>query len=99
MIDFHEVRQDKSAGADAYKYVLVCIDQFSQFVSMIATKDQKAETAAKAIMDNIILKFGCFRYLVSDRSPSWLNNLFQEFFENAKHDSFSHQNFQFPPSD
>jgi hypothetical protein len=39
MIDFHEVRQDKSAGADAYKYVLVCIDQFSQFVSMIATKD------------------------------------------------------------
>jgi hypothetical protein len=97
MIDFHEVRQDKSAGADAYKYVLVCIDQFSQFVSMIATKDQKAETAAKAIMDNIILKFGCFRYLVSDRSRSWLNNLFQEFLKMPNMAAFHIKTSSFHP--
>jgi hypothetical protein len=64
---------------------------------MITTKDQKAETAAKAIMDNIILKFGCFRYLVSDRSRSWLNNLFQEFLKMPNMAAFHIKTSSFHP--
>jgi hypothetical protein len=64
---------------------------------MIATKDQKAETAAKAIMDNIILKFGCFHYLVSDRSRSWLNNLFQEFLKMPNMAAFHIKTSSFHP--
>jgi hypothetical protein len=51
----------------------------SQFVTLIPTRDMKAETAAQAIMDHFILKFGTFRYLISDRSSSWLNQLFETF--------------------
>jgi hypothetical protein len=39
----------------------------------------RAETAAQAIMDHLILRFGAFRCLVSDRSTSWLNQLFEAF--------------------
>jgi hypothetical protein len=62
MIDFHEIRQPKRAGKDVSKYVLILIDQMSQFTTLIATRDMKAETAAQAIMDHFILKFGTFRY-------------------------------------
>jgi hypothetical protein len=79
MIDFHEIRQPKRAGKDVFKYVLILIDQMSQFVTLIPTRDMKAETAAQAIMDHFILKFGTFRYLISDRSSSWLNQLFETF--------------------
>jgi hypothetical protein len=79
MIDFHEIRQPKRAGKEAHRYVLILIDQMSQFTTLIATRDMKAETAAQAIMDHFILKFGTFRYLISDRSSSWLNQLFETF--------------------
>jgi hypothetical protein len=85
MIDFHEIRQPKRAGKDVYKYVLILIDQMSQFVTLIATRDMKAETAAQAIMDHYILKFGTFRYLISDRSSSWLNQLFETFLKMPAH--------------
>jgi len=79
-IDFHSVKQEKKyARENIYRHVLECVDQFSQFVVMIPTKDQTATSAARELMDNIILKFGCFRYLISDRESSWLNDLFQEF--------------------
>ena len=79
-IDFHTVTQDKRFKNDnIYRHVLVLIDQFSQHVTMIPCKDQTASTAAQSIMDHFILKYGCFRYLISDRGSSWLNQLFQAF--------------------
>jgi hypothetical protein len=51
----------------------------SQYTTLVPTRDMKAETAARAIMDHVILKFGTFRYLISDRSSSWLNQLFETF--------------------
>jgi hypothetical protein len=79
MIDFHEIRQPKRARKDVFKYVLILINQMSQFVTLIATRDMKAETAAQAIVDHFILNFGTFRYLISNRSSSWLNQLFETF--------------------
>jgi hypothetical protein len=79
MIDFHEIRQPKRAGKDVFKYILILIDQMSQFVTLIPRRDMKAQTAAQAIMDYFILKFGMFRYLISDRSSSWRNQLFETF--------------------
>jgi hypothetical protein len=51
----------------------------SQYTTLVPTRDIKSETAARAIMDHVILKFGTFRYLISDRSSSWLNQLFETF--------------------
>jgi hypothetical protein len=77
MIDFHEIRPPKNTNHDGFKYVLILLEQMSQYVTLVPTKDMRAETAAQAIMDHYILRFGAFRYLVSDRSSSWLNQLFE----------------------
>ena len=46
---------------------------------MVATKDQKASTAAAMIYENWILKFGAPSQILSDRGSSFLNELFQTF--------------------
>jgi hypothetical protein len=78
-IDFHEIRTPKKSTPSEYKYVLVAIDQASNYVTLLPTANMQAATAARLIMDNIILKYGTFRYLISDRSTSWLNQLFAAF--------------------
>jgi hypothetical protein len=79
MIDYHEIRPPKNTNHEGFKYVLILLEQMSQYVTLVPTKDMRAETAAQAIMDHYILRFGAFRYLVSDRSSSWLNQLFEAF--------------------
>jgi hypothetical protein len=79
-IDFHTVKQEKRFQKDdIFRHVLSVVESLTQFVLMIPCKTQKAEEAAQAIMDHYILKFGSFRYLISDRGSSWLNELFQTF--------------------
>jgi hypothetical protein len=79
-IDFHTVKQEKRFQKDdIFRHVLVIVESLTQFVLLIPCKTQTAEEAAQAIMDHYILKFGCFRYLISDRGSSWLNELFQTF--------------------
>ena len=81
-IDFHSV-PTKTRGSkqdpNSLKHVLVIICQLSQYCLMIPAIDQKAKTAAKLIFENWILRHGTFKALVSDRSTSWLAELFQEF--------------------
>jgi hypothetical protein len=50
MIDFDEIRQPKRAGKDVFKFVLILIDQMSQYTTLVPPRDVKAETAARAIM-------------------------------------------------
>jgi hypothetical protein len=78
-VDFHEIRTPKKSAPSEFKYVLVAVDQASHYVTLLPTANMQAATAARLIMDNIILKYGTFRYLISDRSTSWLNQLFAAF--------------------
>jgi hypothetical protein len=78
-VDFHEIRTPKKSATSEFKYVLVAIDQASHYVTLLPTSNMQAATAARLIMDNIILKYGTFRYLITDRSTSWLNQLFAAF--------------------
>jgi hypothetical protein len=78
-VDFHEIRTPKKSAPSEFKYVLVAIDQASHYVTLLPTSNMQAATAARLIMDNIILKYGTFRYLITDRSTSWLNQLFAAF--------------------
>jgi hypothetical protein len=98
-IDFHTVKQDKRYQKEnIYRHVLVLVDQYSQYITLVPTKDQKAETAAKAIMDHIILRFGCFRYLISDRGTSWLNELFQCFLKMPNMKIFHYKTSPYHPA-
>jgi hypothetical protein len=92
-IDWHEIRLPKAKRQKMekanegknepekapYKNVLVLLDQASQYVTLRATRDQTAATAAKIIYDSIFMQYGCPRYIISDRGSSWLNELFQNF--------------------
>jgi hypothetical protein len=78
-VDFHEIRTPKKSAPSEFRYVLVAIDQASYYVTLMPTSNMQAATAARLIMDNIILKYGTFRYLITDRSTSWLNQLFAAF--------------------
>jgi hypothetical protein len=78
-VDFHEIRTPKKSATSEFKYVLVAMDQASHYVTLLPTSNMQAATAARLIMDNIILKYGTFRYLITDRSTSWLNQLFAAF--------------------
>jgi hypothetical protein len=98
-IDFHTVKQEARFQKDnIHRHVLVIVDSFSQFVTMVPCRTQKAEEAAQAIMDRFILKFGCFRYLISDRSSSWLNELFQTFLKMPNMKIFHYKTSPYHPA-
>lgn len=76
-LDFHSILMNKrEQSQQEYKHVLVIIEQNSQFVELFPTKDQKAETVAQKLFE-YILRFGCFKKLITDRSSSFLNQTFQ----------------------
>jgi hypothetical protein len=78
----------QNVSPSEYKYVLVAIDQASNYVTLLPTANMQAATAARLIMDNIILKYGTFRYLISDRSTSWLNQLFAAFLTSPSFETY-----------
>ena len=58
--------------------VLVMTDVFTKYTLAVATKDQKAETVAKTLVQEWILKFGAPERLHSDCGRSFENQLIQE---------------------
>jgi hypothetical protein len=97
-IDFHEIRTPEKSASSNFKFVLIAIDQANNYVTLLPTANMQAATAARLIMDNIILKFGTFRYLFRDRSTSWLNQLFAAFLTLPGFET-SHQNFTLSRTD
>ena len=76
-IDFHSVLVNKRfAKEQTFKHVFVIIDQHSQYVELIPTKDQLATTAANELF-KYILRYGVFKNIISDRSSTFLNETFR----------------------
>ena len=59
------------------QYLLVCTDYGSKWVEIAATKRADAHTAAEFLYHRIILRFGCFKELVSDLGSHFINELIQ----------------------
>ena len=53
------------------KYILVIQDYFSKWVEIFPLPDQKAETVATCLVDNVIARFGCIRELHTDRGSNF----------------------------
>ena len=49
------------------RYILVVADYFTKWVEAYALPNHRAETIAKVLVENWILRFGVMRYLVSDQ--------------------------------
>ena len=59
-------------------YVVVMVDQFTKWIEVAAVPDQKAETVARAMVDNLICRFGCPKILFSDQGANLTGGLFSE---------------------
>jgi hypothetical protein len=54
-------------------YILTAIDAYTRFL-----KNKMAVTVADALVERVLLPFGCFRSLVSDQGPEFCNELLAE---------------------
>jgi transposase InsO family protein len=59
-------------------YILTAIDAFTRFLVAVPLRDKRAITVAEALVDRVILPFGCWRTLVSDQGSEWCNELLVE---------------------
>lgn len=57
--------------ADTHQYVLVMTDLFSRYAVAVPTKDQTAQTTAKAIWTSLIQPFGCPERFLTDRGGAF----------------------------
>ena len=59
-------------------YILVVTDQFLKWVKIIAIPDQKAETTARTILNEIIARFGSPISIHSDLGSSYESRIYRE---------------------
>lgn len=61
-----------------HHHVLVVVDAFTRWVELFPLKDTTAPTIARLLYDNIISRFGCPKYLLSDNGPEFSNQVVRE---------------------
>ena len=70
-MDFLKLHKTK----DGYQYVLVIVDSFTKWIEAFPMKTQESTEVATCLFENVFTRFGCPKYLVSDRGRSFMNNL------------------------
>jgi len=64
--------------ANNNKYILTCVDYLTRYPECVPLPDIKAETVARAFVENIICRFGTPRELLTDCGTQFVGKLFQE---------------------
>ncbi|CAF3307418.1 unnamed protein product [Rotaria sp. Silwood2] len=59
------------------KYILVCTDYLSRYAITQATPNCTSETAAKFLVDKVILQYGVPKQLLTDRGTHFMSNVFE----------------------
>ena len=60
------------------RYILVISDYFTKWVEAFPIPDQRAETVAKCLVDEVISRFGVPGYIHSDQGRQFESELYQE---------------------
>uniref|UniRef100_A0A1A8L5P6 Gypsy retrotransposon integrase-like protein 1 n=1 Tax=Nothobranchius pienaari TaxID=704102 RepID=A0A1A8L5P6_9TELE len=63
---------------DRYPYILVITDLFSKYAVAAPTRDQSANTTARALYSSLIQIFGCPERILTDRGAAFESALLQE---------------------
>jgi hypothetical protein len=64
-------------SSNGYKYILVCTDYLSRYAITQATINCTAETAAKFLVEKVILQYGVPKQLLTDRGSHFMSNVFE----------------------
>jgi transposase InsO family protein len=70
-VDFTEVKP----GKFGYKYLLVFIDTFSGWVEAFPTKREMSQVVAKALLEEIIPRYGVPEAIGSDNGPAFISKV------------------------
>jgi len=63
-------------SSNGNKYIIVCTDYLSRYAITQATRNCTAETAAKFLVNNVILKYGVPKQLLTDQGTHFMSNVF-----------------------
>ncbi|CAF4419049.1 unnamed protein product [Didymodactylos carnosus] len=64
-------------SSNGNKYILVCTDYLSRYAITQATANCTAETAAKFLVEKVILQYGVPKQLLTDRGTHFMANVFE----------------------
>jgi hypothetical protein len=64
-------------SSNGCKYILVCTDYLSRFAITQATMNCTAETAARFLVEKVILQYGVPKQLLTDRGSHFMSNVFE----------------------
>ncbi|KAI8519781.1 hypothetical protein Bbelb_030380 [Branchiostoma belcheri] len=67
---------DKSSSG--YEYILVIIDHYTKYAVAVATRNQSAETTARALWTNFVVHYGFPHRIHTDKGANFLSNTMQE---------------------
>lgn len=63
------------------KYILVISDYFTNWVEVLPIPDQKAETCARVLLNEVIARYGCPLDLHTDQGTNFTSNVIKELCE------------------
>ena len=63
---------------NGYQYMLTAVDHFTKWAEAIPLRDRTALSVAKALVSNVISRFGCPKQILSDQGPEFDGYLMTE---------------------
>lgn len=66
------------SSSEGFKYILTCQCDLTKYIVAVPTRDCTAETAARALVNNVCLVFGIPKTVVSDNGSAFISKLFGE---------------------
>lgn len=63
---------------DGFRFVLCAICWFSKMVVLVPLPDARSLTVAKALVENVMLRYGCFRELITDNGAAFKSEFFRD---------------------
>jgi hypothetical protein len=67
-----------SPNTQGNRVILTCIDNFTRWPEAIPLPDQRAHTVARALVENVICRYGVMEKIISDCGRNFISALFRE---------------------
>jgi hypothetical protein len=78
-IDHHEIRA--ANASHGYRHVLIITDGLTLNTELCAARTTSATEAAQLFFDQYICRYGCPKFILSDRGQAFLSNFFKKLCE------------------